>query len=570
MFSPKLGSPGGATISYDQVLGLLIGIAASDQRKVPFSDFEVPEKLESEIRLVPPSRSLNTIAFPIKRRRTQKPKIDPLNPDYEDIDEADEGVPKTMAIKSSDNVPPKPSSKYLRASTGGSWSDKTQLSIAVMNSIAEAHGIEISAIVEEHVNALSDALEDNSFHSWPKTTLSSIQSIALSNSTSEYEEREREFLEKNAIIPPARASITYFTSGNDECLGDGYLPKLAPVAMYYATRSLSDFSVNRKHWELQRIIAITHTHPLANVCGMVFVAFLERLLRMEVLEDMGDYVLRQLILMELFSYAVELEDEFGETEGHLSKGLSWVISNTETLEVEDLKKRCVHSSRLCLNALLWTLGLFLIEGVSMEAIAHTESFGTSTDARLSMIMLTFGSLFGRKRISGPYVDRIPHLSYLLDTARDFHATLPLKTETLPKDVEPAETLEYIENNDSLVWAAPYRPNGPLIAEAFGVQSKWEQVVSYANRFWRLTGLKDFFIWLTEPSPFKLSALLMGINYLAYLGATAFINHGKFITAPQPPAHEYALHERYYPVLLPSKGGETRAYKDTQNGNSNNL
>jgi ADP-ribosylglycohydrolase len=564
MFHPKLGSPQGVSISHEQVLGMLIGVAAGDRRSAPFRAVFAPGAIEHFSPLSPASEPSDQPLFPQRKRKRRKPKIDPLNPEYEDVDEADEGVPKDSELSTSskpDSLGSVEPYQGPSSNSGGVWADKTQLTLAIMKSIVCEQGIDIYGIVDEHVNALTNALEDGTILSWPTTTRISIQSIALSNSIAEGEVREREFLLKHSIIPPRTAHITYFTSGNDSCLSDGFLPKLAPVAMFYATRDLDQYTSERKHWELQRIIAVTHTHPLAYVCGMVFVTFLERLLRMEEIENLGDHVTRQLILMELFSLATQLESEYDETEGYLSKGMSWIISNTESLEFPDLASRCQHSSRLCVNALLWTFGVFIIEGVSVEAIAATEACAMKSDARLSMILLIFGAIVGRKYIRRPYVDHLAQLDSLLETARQFYASIQLPTNTLPQDVVPAESLNYIEDDDSLVWAAPHRPNGPLIAEAFWFQPTWANISSFIHRFWRISGIKDFLIWITEPTPLKASALLLGLNYLIYLGATSFIQQGKAITAPKPPDFEHALHQRHYPVLHPSTGGESRSFKD---------
>jgi ADP-ribosylglycohydrolase len=536
----------------------------NDAIATPFRNLVIPEQIENLSPLFPDNESSESTIAPRRRRRPRKPKVDPCNPDYEDLDEADEGLPKDSALLSHLEIPPADPYRDFDqhySAYGSLWSDKIQLTVAMMKSIVSEQGIDIYSIVDEHVYALTDALHDGSLSSWPHTTRISIQSIAISNSLSESEVREREFLESKSVIPPSSAHITYFTSGNDSCLSDGFLPKLAPVAMYYATRDFESYTRDRKDWELERIISITHTHPLAYVCGITYSTFIERLLRLEDIEEVGDYVFRQILLMELFSLSVDLESRYGEDGNHLSKTISWIVSNTESLEASDLMKRCQHSSRLCVNTLSWTLGLFLLEGITGELMKLTRSWGMSSDARLSLTTSLFGCTAGRTNIRLPYVEKLSRLDEILEVAREFSAVLLLPTSTKPIDVTPAESLDYVESDDSLEWAAPHRPNGPLIADALWFYpTRWIGIRSFIDRFWRLTGLKNFLEWVSRPTPLMASALLLGINYCIYLGATSLINHGRRITAPEPPPYEHEIHQRHYPVFFPSTGGESRSYK----------
>jgi len=544
---------------------LVVNDVLSDAIVMPFSSLIVPEQMEHLSPLFPDPEPSYSIPRRYRRRRMKRALVDPLNPEHVEVDEADEGVPAESPLNLNlfPSLQPSTSdSPLLEQRPTGLWSDKTQLTIAVMKSITQEQGIDMYSILEEHVESLSDALSDGSLLSWPSTIRYSIQSIALSNSVSESWLKERDFLESHSVRPPASASVTYFSSGNDSSLSDGFLPKLAPMAAYYATRDLSTYSRARKLWELERVISITHSHPLAYVCGIVYATFLERIYRLEDVAEIGDYVVRQLILMELFSVAMEMESDFGEEEGHFSKALSWVISNTEYLDVSSLHSRCHNSSRPCVSTLIWTLGLFLIEGISAVPVRLTENLRAAFDAKLSLSASLVGSICGRSSVHLPYVDQLHRLDELLEVARRFSVVLLLPTATRPSDVEPAESLEFVESDDKIIWATPYRPNGPLIAEALAFQPLLGSISSFFTRFWRITKLGDFLEWLTAPTPLKVSALLISINYLAYLGASTLINHGRAITAPQPPDHEHAIHQRYFPVLLPSSGGETRAFKES--------
>ena len=515
-------------------------------------------------------------------------------------------------------------------------------------------------VTEEHVLALGEALTDGTSESWPMTTRISIQSVALSNTITESEAREKDFLESKFISVPSHSSITYFTSGNDSSLSDGFLPKLSLVALYYATLPLgtgsiktslgaSFYSRDRKWWELQRIISITHTHPLALVCGITWATFIERLTRLEDLDEVEDYIFRQVLLMELFSLASELENEFNETLGLLSKTLSWIISNVDNLDVESLANKIRHSSRQCLVSLAWTLGLFLLEGISPRLAQLTrsytdgalmstsngapfasrsnqdfkpDSFGiaggfggyevqssrnpsrygdpntqnrTSTllfspaDARLSLVTSLLGLAIGSSIFPKPWTEHLWQLDELLGAARDFSTFLQSPCCTLPSDssdvtpttsntsldghstdyeppaamdVEPAECFEFVEEDTSRVWAAPYRPNGPLIAQALLDTSLGALLLAMPGRMWRASRLPHFFTWISQPSVFSASTVLLSVNALLVFGASICISHGRAITAPEPPKHEYALHERFFPVLMPSSS-DTQAKSQNQ-------
>jgi ADP-ribosylglycohydrolase len=493
---------------------------------------------------------------------------DPLNPDYEDEDEADEGKPKLVEA----NIRPWPRASLTHPHLfdrhtpegGGLWTDKTQLTVAVMRSIAQEQGFDIESIVEAHVEALTDALQDGSISSWPHTVRQSIYALAVSNSISESEQREAQFFQDFSIDTPPSAHITYFTSGSDASLSDSFMPKLTPLALYHASRDLETYSAFRKNWELERLIAITHANPLCFVTGIVYATFIERLARLGRTDMMqlDDYIFRKVVLMELFTLAKNLESDYGETEGHTSKTLSWIISNTEQLEIPELETRCTHSSRHCITSLMWTLGLFLLEGISTLSLDFTVERGAVYDARLSLVTTIFGFVAGRCKIESPYVDRLSRLEELLETSRNFAAALSLPTLTSPADVKPAENLGYVEKDDELVWALPHRPNGPLAAEALWFGSTLQNLASFFRRFWRLTGIGYFLRFLTKPSPFKTSAILIAFNAAVAYGVTALVLHGKRITAPKPSDGEDELHERYHPVLMPSKGGESRAFKSS--------
>ena len=534
---------------------------------MPFSTLMVPEQMENLSPLYPDAEPPYRLPRNVRRSRPKKALTDPLNPEHVEVDEADEGVPSESPLNQTlvSTFPPSttPEEPFRVEYHHGLWSDKTQLTVAVMNSIVQEQGVDLYSILEEHVEALTHALQDGSLLSWPSTIRYSIQSIALSNCVSEASLREREFLESCSVRPPPHASITYFSSGNDSSLTDGFLPKLAPMASYYATRELDKYSRARKLWELERVISITHTHPLAYVTGIVYATFLERLYRLEDTAEIADYVVRQLILMELFSLAVEMESDYNEHEGHVSKALSWVISNTEHIEVAHLITRCRNSSRQCVNTLIWTLGLFLIEGISPEPIKLSEKVGGAFDAKLSLSASLVGSFSGRASLRLPYIDQLHRLDELLEAARRFYAVLQLPTATEPEDVEPAESLEFVESDTELVWAQPHRPNGPLIAEALYFQPLINNLSSIVRRFWQITKLGAWLEWLTAPTPLTVSALLFALNYAVYVGATSLMQHGRAITAQQPPSHEHQLHQRHFPVLLPSTGGESRTFKEQQ-------
>lgn len=451
-----------------------------------------------------------------------------------------------------------------------SVSDKTQLTMAVMRAITAAQGIDMYKIVAEHVEALSCAVADGTVSSWPITTLVSVRSIALSNSITESTLREREFLQHHAVRLPASAHVTYFTSGDESSLSDGFLPKLVPVAMYYATRDVERYSRDRKLWELERLIAITHTHPLAYVTGIVYATFIERLLRMEAQEDIELSEVRRLILMELFSLSLEMEADFKETDALLSTELNWLLSQ-ERLKMTDLEAKVQESApRLCLTSLLWTLGLFLLKGVKSSIQRFTAGKGLISDARLSMVSSLVGWYLGRDELDSPYLHEMTHLEPMLELARRFASTLILQTATTPSDVTPAESLKFIETDDARLWAAPYKSNGPLVAEALYHNTLWGNLLSVVDRFWHLTRLGNVLEWMTRPTPLKVSVFLLGLNYVVYTSALALINHGKSISAPAPTLsgyeehdqYEYSLHKRHFPVLLPATGGETRAYKES--------
>lgn len=676
------------------------------------------------------SSSANSDLGMPQRRRRRRALVDDLNPDYKWSDEAEEAIQKQAKKAVAPGVQPKREFDFPYSQVGSLWSDKTMLSVAVAKAMTKSGGVDMLSVSEEHVLALGDAVLEGNSESWPSTTRISIQSIALSNTLTESEARERDFLSLRGIEPPSASSITYFTSGNEASLSDGFLPKLSIVSLYYATRSLgvatwfgvresafdSDdhsspnhnssspnhnssstnhnssspnpripskyYSRDRKWWELQRIIGITHTHPLAVVCGITWSTFFERLARLEDLSEIEDYVFRQLLLMELFSLASELENDYGESDGHLSKCLSWIISNVDHLEVDSLASKIRHSNRQCLSSLLWTLGLFLLEGISprlvqltrqytidavpiedqkqglngngilspinapgfdsfdmnpshVSAISSAARFSAATgstrvgnnafssetqnlllpasDARLSLVTSLIGLAIGTRIFPKPWTEHMWQLNELLETARGFtnllNGSLPNDTQedsqgqevesqaeavvkvdgeaqevkdlsldlaansslttpphapsiTLPSsfrpithhprpiDVEPAIPLEFTEDDQYRLWAAPYRPNGPLIAQALLHTSISSVLASVPGRIWQASGISRFLTWITHPSLLSASTLLITINSLALFAASIFIGHGRAITAPEPPKHEYHLHERFYPVLMP--------------------
>lgn len=591
--------------------------------------------------------------------------VDELNPDFKDVDEAEEAI---LKLKESNKVPtalPKRELDFYYSEVGSLWSDKTMLSMAMARALAKGRGVDMLKVTEEHVLALGEAVTDGTSESWPTTTRISIQSVAVSNTMTESEAREKDFLESKMVSVPSHSSITYFTSGNDSSLSDGFLPKLSLLALYYASLPLgtgsfktslgaSFYSRDRKWWELQRIISLTHTHPLAIVCGIAWCTFVERLVRMEDLAEVEDYVFRQVLLMELFSLASELENEYDESLGLLSKTLSWIISNVDNLDVESLANKIRHSNRQCLVSLSWTLGLFLLEGISPRLSQltrsytegavmstsgqdgrpasrfngdfnpHSDSFGIAggfggyevstgsrrsgessqargqgsstllfspADARLSLATSLLGLAIGSSIFPKPWTEHIWQLDELLEAARNLStflrspccipppdASLGAPSSSRPSqddhshqrydppaalDVEPAHSFEFVEEDASRTWAAPYRPNGPLIAQALLRTSLISVLASIPARLWRASRISNFLTWISQPSVFSASAVLLSVNALIVFGATLSIRHGRALTAPEPPRHEYALHERFYPVLMPySNGTIAKSQKQT--------
>jgi ADP-ribosyl-[dinitrogen reductase] hydrolase len=134
--------------------------------------------------------------------------------------------------------------KFFGEAPAGTWSDDTQLSLAVAESLVEAKGFSMESLVEHHVKAMTETpqrtYKDTPLpRGWGKSTWESV--LRLKDNPNSWK-----------------------SSGNPTGEGNGVLMKLAPLALWQTLRPS-----NSDNEQIEQLATMTHANDLSVVTALV-------------------------------------------------------------------------------------------------------------------------------------------------------------------------------------------------------------------------------------------------------------------------------------------------------------
>lgn len=276
-----------------------------------------------------------------------------------------------------------------------------------MKSIIETKNVDVVNLTE-HI--LKEYLIDH--QSWSKSTLIAMDRIVNSGDN-------------------------YITSGDTDSLSNGLLPRLAPIAMFYASTDINKYPLHRKLYELERVIRLTHNEDLSVIAGCTFTLFLEILFRRDQTKILS-HSARKLVLMELVSHALYLEDKFNEESSSVTNGISKIIENSRSLKRSFITSLFNDITSPTLKSLLSTLIVWMNGTLDRSDITYAVSLNSENNYNGSCAGALIGGLYGIDEFTELEMSTIERLEEIMKCSEQFISSLNLKIRKHRADFKPFE------------------------------------------------------------------------------------------------------------------------------------
>jgi len=283
----------------------------------------------------------------------------------------------------------------------GKWTDDTQLSLAMMNSIISTGGIQLTAIAEEHVKAYQETTDG-----WGGT--------------------------RDAVHRLLMKTHTCLHSGNEKATGNGVVMKMAPVAFYYSRQR--DYPQQKKNQEIEWITRMSHNNSLSVVAALFHVTMLEIIFR-GAPGDLDTVPQRKKFLKDAIACAHQCENQLADKEEWKDKLLSYrlnqllkcleggdgEITTTDLIEISNGGTFFVNDS------LTMVYGILVHRKPCFESILEAAFIGGDTDSNAAMIGAIVGGLKGRHILPQKYLDPLYKCHQIIEVAEKFAAILSGKS-----------------------------------------------------------------------------------------------------------------------------------------------
>lgn len=229
----------------------------------------------------------------------------------------------------------------------------------------------------------------------------------------------------------------YTTSGDTRVLSNGLLPRLAPIAMFYASTNIDKYPIHRKLYELERVIRLTHNDDLTVVAGCTFCTFLEIVFRRDQ-NKFFSHSARKLVLMELASHAIYLEDKFNETSSSVTNAISKLIENSKNLKRRFINELFEDITSPTLKSLLSTLIVWLSGNFDRSDITYAVTLNNENNYNGSCVGALIGGLYGIDEFTEEEMNMIERYEEIMQCSEGFIASLYLKIRNITTDLKPFE------------------------------------------------------------------------------------------------------------------------------------
>jgi len=281
----------------------------------------------------------------------------------------------------------------------GRWTDDTQLTLAIAESLIAKGKIDIQDIAERSIAAM-----DECSTGWGKSTKESLTRI------------------KNGE--------NLFQSGNPKGAGNGVAMKVAPVAAFFqATSGLSGLAKQTK--DIIELTIMTHKNKMAISSAFAQILAIMQCLRMPADLD------PQKKIFDLITSLVKVDEWIRQASYPVESNdhdLLWRLLSLEGATLERFSSLTLSGKAACFdgatcyvyNSLPFSLGMFFCNPYHIKTLYGTVSAGGDTDTNGSIVGALLGALNGTKIFPQHLLDGLWRKDEIIDSAQRFCERFKIK------------------------------------------------------------------------------------------------------------------------------------------------
>jgi len=283
--------------------------------------------------------------------------------------------------------------------TAGMWTDDTQLTIAVAESLIEAGKINLDSMSEWHIKAFKESVSG-----WGKGSRNAIQKLI--------------------------EGIHWSESGTSGASGNGVAMKISPIGAYCVaresqiaendTRLIKRFSeCNSNAEKIERLCKMTHGSRMALVSGFSQVQAIKMCLTCS-----SSIYFKEIFMNQVISICNEHEGFKPRDEDSLYRHLKevFLVSMSDyykDIGLENISKLFPGNPSYVYNSLPLTYLLFLKNSRSIESLYDAVNVGGDTDTNASILGAMLGALNGTKIFPKHLIDGLWRREEIINLANRF-------------------------------------------------------------------------------------------------------------------------------------------------------
>lgn len=288
----------------------------------------------------------------------------------------------------------------------GMWTDDTQLTLVVAESLIARKKIDINDLARRHIAAMEEAGDKG----WGGSTREAVQRI--------------------------KGGMNWFYSGKHDnpkrgC-GNGMAMKISPIGAFWAAReALSGSSIRldlRESGEILWIACMTHKTAMAYESAMIHVLAVRYCLERQPDDFSKNGFLQALLMVRLFAnHQYRFNILPTKEQGKLTERLGDLAKiDYAQINGPEISERFGNGSCYVYNSLPFSYAFFLKNPRSIETLYDVGNAGGDTDTNASIVGGLLGALNGSAIFPEHLVNGLWQKEKILDTAERFCDTFGVK------------------------------------------------------------------------------------------------------------------------------------------------
>lgn len=282
--------------------------------------------------------------------------------------------------------------KYMGNTTPGSWSDDTQLTLAVAESIIESNGLDLENQAKWHIKAL-----DKTTAGWGKSTRFSVMNL------------------KNGVSWPECSKLSFEGAG----VGNGVPMKIAPIGALEAVKPNSNIAKL-----ICEFSTLTHSTKISALAGMFHTAAIRDLLWNSTDRFNTQYFLDSLMVYFEDLYPLKYFQDLTNSEDDI---MDAVLNRASYLHSDDsIIKEFNGGTCYVYNSLPFSYAFFLRNPYSIETLYDVTNAGGDTDTNASIVGGMLGALHGIEFFPKNLIETLDQKDYIQDVVNRFCDIIEVK------------------------------------------------------------------------------------------------------------------------------------------------